>query len=285
VLGLLSTFASSQPNVHIAPGTVLRIGSLNVTNSMLYGWVIILAMIVFFIWVARTVTVKPKSGVIQYIEYVAEFIIDTVQNAFDDPEIGRKFVPYFVTIFFFILFNNLSELIPISGDGFHVGKLPLFKPFTADLDATLAMGIVTMAMVYFYSIKLSGGFRKYVKHFFVGNPFNPLYFFIGILEMFSDAIRVVSLSLRLFLNVTIGEMIIVVFSWLGHFLAPLTALPFTLLELLVCFIQAYIFTLLGTMYLAIAVNAAHAHDHDLTEDKEPETMDATAAIKGGSSIG
>jgi len=271
----LKLLASSAPNVHIAPGPVLRIAGLNITNSMLYGWIIILFCIVFFIWVARTITVKPKGGVIQYIELIAEFIISTVEDAFDDPAVGRKFVPYFVTLFFFILFNNLSELIPISGDGFHAGNLPLFKPFTGDLDATLAMGIVTMAMVYFNSVKFSGGFRKYVKHFFVGNPLNPLYFFIGILEMFSDVIRVISLSLRLFLNVTIGEMIIVVFSWLGHFLAPITALPFTLLELLVCFIQAYIFTLLGTMYLAIAVNAAHAHD--LTEVTEPETMGITTA--------
>ena len=280
----ISTFlASSTPNVHIAPGAVLSVGGFNITNSMLYGWIVILAIIVFFIWVARKITIKPQGGVIQYIELIAEFIITTVEEAFDDPAIGRKFVPYFVTIFFFILFNNLSELLPISGDGIHSGNLPLLKPFTADLDATLAMGIVTMSMVYFYSVRLSGGLIKYARHFFVGNPLNPLYFFIGLLEMFSDAIRVISLSLRLFLNITIGEMIIVVFSWLGHFLAPVTALPFTLLELLVCFIQAYIFTLLGTMYLAIAVNAAGQHtDHDgLTEGPFPETIKATATAAKG----
>lgn len=282
IAGLLKTFASSSPNVHIAPGPVFHIGSVLITNSMLYGWIVIIFSIIFFIWVARHMTVKPKGGVIQYIEAIAEFIISTVENAFDDSALGRKFVPYFLTIFFFILFNNLSELIPISGDGIHAGSLPLLKPFTADLDATLAMGIVTMGMVYFYSVRLSGGFRKYIRHFFVGNPLNPLYFFIGLLEMFSDAIRVVSLSLRLFLNITIGEMIIVVFSWLGHFLAPLTALPFLLLEILVCFIQAYIFTLLGTMYLAIAVNAAgHHSDDDLTEESIPETIKATAAAAKG----
>ncbi|HET8992030.1 MAG TPA: F0F1 ATP synthase subunit A [Candidatus Saccharimonadales bacterium] len=283
MLGLVSSFAASTPNVHIAPGPVLKIGSFVVTNSMLYGWIIIVCSIVFFIWVAKRITVKPQGGIIQYVEAIAEYIINTVQDAFDDPALGRKFVPYFLTLFFFILFNNLSELIPISGDGIHAGSLPLLKPFTADLDATVAMGIVTMSMVYFYSVKLSGGFRKYVRHFFVGNPLNPLYFFIGLLEMFSDAIRVISLSLRLFLNVTIGEMIIVVFSWLGHFLAPVTALPFELLELLVCFIQAYIFTLLGTMYLAIAVNAAghHTDGDDLTEGPFPETIKATAAAAKG----
>lgn len=282
MIGLVSILASTGPNVHIAPGPVLRLDGFNITNSMLYGWLIILFTIIFFIWVARRITVKPQAGVIQYIEAVAEYIINTVQDAFDDPAIGAKFVPFFLTLFFFILFNNLSELLPISGDGIHAGSLPLLKPFTADLDATLGMGIFTMSIVYFYSVKLGGGFRKYIRHFFVGNPLNPLYFFIGVLEMFSDAIRVISLSLRLFLNITIGEMIIVVFAWLGHFLAPVTALPFTLLELMVCFIQAYIFTLLGTMYLAIAVNGAHHNSEDsLTEETFPETIKATAASVQG----
>jgi hypothetical protein len=68
-----------------------------------------------------------------------------------------------------------------------------------------------------------------------------------------------------------------VFSYLGHVAAPLTALPFTLLEVLIAALQAYIFTILGTMYLAIAVNAAadHKADGDLTEGDVPETMELT----------
>jgi len=85
--------------------------------------------------------------------------------------------------------------------------------------------------------------------------------------------RVLSLSLRLFLNVTIGEIIIAVFSYLGHVAAPLAAMPFTLVELFVGALQAYIFTVLSLMYLAIAVNHAHQPGHqDLTEEHVPETM-------------
>lgn len=87
----------------------------------------------------------------------------------------------------------------------------------------------------------SGGFGKYLRHFFVGNPFNPLYFIIGLPEMLTDLTRVLSLSLRLFLNITIGEIVIAVFSYLGHVIAPVTALPFTLVELFVGALQAYIF--------------------------------------------
>jgi F-type H+-transporting ATPase subunit a len=277
VIGFLSLVADSGPAVHIAPGGVFKLGGITVTNSMLYGWICIVAICIFLIWVARQVTVKPKGGVVQMVEVAIDFIVDLVENAFDDQTIGRKFVPYFVTLFFFILLNNWLGLLPIVGEGFQVGGHPLLRPFTADLDGTLAIGIVTMLIVYTSSIRLSGGFLNYFKHFFVGNPLNPLYMFIAALELLSDLLRVISLSLRLFLNITIGEILYVVFAYLGHIIGPITALPFTLLDVLVGALQAYIFTVLATMYLAIAVNAAadHKNHDDLTESGVPETMDAT----------
>lgn len=275
ISGLLARFAASGPTVHIAPGTVWQLGSLSITNSILYGWICIVAISAFLIWVAHHVTVKPKGGVIQYVEVVVSFITDLVEGAFDDEAIGRKYVPYFVTLFCFILLNNWLGLLPIVGEGFKAGSLPLLRPFTGDLDGTLAMAVVTMSLVYVASIRESGGFFRYVKHFFVGNPLNPIYLLVGILEMITDMTRVISLSLRLFLNVTIGEILIAVFSYLGHIAAPLTALPFTLLEVAVGALQAYIFTILAVMYLAIAVNGANAHHDDLTEEELPETIEVT----------
>lgn len=71
---------------------------------------------------------------------------------------------------------------------------------------------------------------------------------------------------------------IAVFAYLGGLFAPVTALPFFLLELFVSGLQAYIFIILGVMYLAIAVNhsAAHPEEEDLTEEAQPETIDAVA---------
>lgn len=265
--------ADSGPTVHVAPAGVFQLGGLTVTNSMLYGWACILVIIVFLIWVARKVTVHPRGGVIQFIEAGVEFITNLVEGSFDNKETGRKYVPFFVTIFFFILLSNWLGLLPIVGEGFHRGDFPLLRPFTADLNGTLAAGLVTMLLVYGASIRESGGVIKYLRHFFIGSPLNPLYLIIGLLEMLTDLTRVFSLSLRLFLNITIGEIVIAVFAYLGHFLAPLTALPFTLVELFVGALQAYIFTVLSVMYLAIAVNHASAHDHpDLTTEEQPETM-------------
>jgi F-type H+-transporting ATPase subunit a len=270
--------ADSGPNVHVAPGIVFHIGSFGITNSILYGWVCAVMIIALVFWVSRRITVKPKGGLMQFIEVGVTFISDLVENAFDDKEVGRKYVPYFVTIFFFILLNNWLGLLPFVGEGFRSGSFPLLRPFTGDLDGTLAIGGFTMIMVYAASIHESGGLHKYLRHFFVGSPKNPLYFFIGLLEMLTDLTRVLSLSLRLFLNVTIGEIVIAVFSYLGHFAAPITALPFFLVEIFIMALQAYIFTILATMFLAIAVN--HAADHnafDLIEEQLSETMELTAS--------
>ncbi len=279
MISLLSFFADSGPVVHVAPGGVLQLGGFTITNSILYGWACALVIMIVFVLAARLVTVKPKGGFVQFVEAGVEFISNMVENAFEDKSIGRKYAPYFVTLFFFILFNNWLGLLPIVGEGFQRNGLPLLRPFTADLDGTLAMAVITMGLVYTASIRESGGVKKFFGHFFIGSPKNPLYLAIGILEMFTDATRVISLSLRLFLNVTIGEIVIAVFAYLGHAIAPLTALPFTLLEFGVAALQAYIFTILGTMYLAIAVNHAseHARHEDLTEDVLPETMKAATA--------
>ena len=282
-------FADDSPVVHVAPGTDFTLFGLHITNSILFGWIIAILMIVVLTKIARRVTVKPQGGLAQYIEAGVDFVSNLVEGSFDDKKIGRKYVPFFVTLFFIILLNNWSGLIPGVGEALQAHGHPVFRPFTADLNATLAIGLVTMAVVYAASIKEVGGFRKYIQHFFMGSPLNPLYLVIGLIEMLTDATRALSLALRLFLNVTIGEIVIAVFAFLGgiifpgHILSPLAAVPFTLLELGVGALQAYIFVILGVNYLAISVNSAHAHNEhgDLTEDETPETIGtAVQGVKG-----
>lgn len=268
MVGLFNQLAASGPSIHVAPSSVFHIGGVVITNSILFGWICTAFIIVMLVMIARKVSVRPRSGVMQFIEAGAEFIVNLVEGAFEDKSRARKYVPFFVTLFFFILISNWLGLLPGVGEALHVGDAPLLRPFTADLNGTLAAGIFTMLFVYVASVRESGGFGKYIKHFFIGSPLNPLYLILGILEIFTDLTRVLSLSLRLFLNVTIGEIVIAVFTYLGHVVAPLTALPFTLIELFVGALQAYIFTVLSLMYLAIAVNHASEHEHDQITDQD-----------------
>jgi F-type H+-transporting ATPase subunit a len=285
MLSLLTRFAADGPEIHVAPGTDFTVFGMHITNSMVWGWVTCLLIAFGLAAVAHRATVRPKGGIIQYVEAVVGFVVDLVEGAFTDKSIGRKYVPFFVTLFFFVLLNNWSGLIPGVGDGIQIHGHPLLRPITGDLNMTLVMGLVTMIVVYTASIKEIGGFAKYIRHFFIGSPLNPLYLVIGLIEMLTDLTRALSLALRLFLNVAIGEIVIAVFVYLGgllapsSILAPITALPFTLLELGVGALQAYIFVILGVNYLAISVNSASEHaDHDeadsLTDVSSPETIGA-----------
>lgn len=279
MMNLLQQFASSGgesgPAIHVAPAEVLHLGGLGITNSMIYGWIVSLVIIAIFVTIARRMTIRPKGGVTQLVEAGTNFITGVVDNAFDDKAKGRKYIPYFVTAFFFIMVSNWLGLLPGVGEAITANENPLLRPFTADFNGTLAIGFVTMLVVYAASIREMGGFKKYVRHFFIGSPLNPLYLVIGILEMFTDLTRVLSLSLRLFLNVAIGEIVIAVFTYLGGFLAPVAALPFVMLEMFVGFLQAYIFVMLSIMYLAIAVNHA-SHEHD---EESAEAHDAPAKLE------
>ena len=280
-MSLLTMLATSGPKVYIAPSPIGHFLGLTITNSMLYGWICLAVMIILFTWVAHHMSIKPRGGFVQYVEVVVEFITNTVETAFEDKSKARKYLPYFVTLFCFLLFNNLSGLVPFSNDAFTAHNMPLLRPMTGDLNTTLAAAVFTMGMVYVASIHETGSLRKYLRHFFIGSPLNPLYFVLGLLEMLSDITRVISLSLRLFLNIAIGEIIVAVFAYLGHMLAPVSAVAFYLIDGFDGALQAFIFTILAIMYLAIVVNqATEAKHHGLTESVDPETISPNLARDG-----
>ncbi len=281
-LSLATNFASGIPEIHIAPQTVFHWGPLTITNSILYGWISVVILTVAFIWAARRISVHPKGGFIQFVEVVAEYMSETVSDAFSNKERSYKYVLYFVTIFFFLLANNLLGIIPGVGAPFTSHGNDLLRPMTADFNATLAMAVVTMGLVYISSLR-EVGFRAYISHFFMGSVKNPLYLFIGLIEMITDLVRVISLSLRLFLNVAIVGAIVVVFSYLGHVLAPVTAAPFFFLDVFDDVLQAFIFALLGVMYLATAVNHVdeHRQEQSLTEKTASDKMESSLDAVGG----
>lgn len=252
-----------DPVIHITPLTVFTINGFAITNSMFYGIISTLLIITVMVTVARRMTLKPRGGITQIIEVGTDFITDILKSALNSEEKAIKYAPYFVSIFFFILFSNWLGLLPFVGEAFSSHGEPLTRPFTADLNGTLAAAIITWLLVQSFAIRESG-FFKHMRHYFNGSMKNPITLLLGIFEMFSDLTRIFSLALRLFLNVAIGEIIIGVFSALGGSAGWVTALPFTILELLVGGLQAYIFVMLSIMYLAVAVN--HGGHDDIPGD-------------------
>lgn len=272
IANMLVRFAAEDagPSVHIAPGGLFELGGYTITNSILFAWVCSALIIVVLAFIARTMTLRPKGKLTQFVEIGTDFITNVLENSLGDREKALKYAPYFVTIFFFIALSNIFGLLPGVGDALTYEGTPVFRAFTADLNGTLATAVIAMIMIQYFAVRESG-FIKHLRHYFAGKLWNPLTYLIGFYEVFNELIRVFSLALRLFLNVAIGEIIIAVFSYLGKFAAPLTAFPFLFLELGVALLQAYIFVMLSVTYLSLAIKHGHDEDHALEETAEQMT--------------
>lgn len=259
---------ASEGGIHVSlkAEPITKIGPLTVTNSMIYGTICIAILLVLLIVAARKITFKPGKTVFGgAVEYLVEFVINLLQGPFGSRKKAAKFAPYFATFFIFILFNNLMGLLPVVGPAFEVGGNPIFRPFTADLNGTIALSVVAIVLVQVLSIK-EQGIGGHLKHYFSDKPHNPINFFIGILEVFGELTRIASLSLRLFLNTAVGEILIAVFTSMiaPNGRTPIAVIPIFLFEMLVAGIQAYVFTILAATYLGISIqHADHGENHDV----------------------
>ncbi len=254
----VNSFASDGPHIAIAPEKLFEVGGFTITNSMLYGWICAVLVTLLLVWGAKKVKIGGSRGFGKIIDFGTDFMISTMESSLGSRQKAIKYAPFFATTFFFIVLNNWLGLLPGIGPAIHHDGIPLLRPFTADLNGTLAIALIMMIIVISLAVRESG-VLKHLRHYFPGSFKNPMTYPLGILELVSEFTRLVSLALRLFLNVVIGEILIAIFAYLGAGAAPLAALPFTLLELFVGLLQAYIFVVLCISYLAVATS--HNNEH------------------------
>lgn len=267
MLGALSTLFAAETEIHVSlkAEPVFTVGSVTITNSMIYGLVVAVFMAVLLVSLAKKSSVKPRKGGVALIEMVMEFVIGVLEGAFGNRKQAIKYAPIFGTFFLFIMFSNILGLLPIVGPGISVPhngvNVPIFRPFTADLNGTLVMAVIAIVTVQVLSIRAQG-LKGHLQHYFSDKPFNPINFFIGILEVFGEFTRILSLALRLFLNTAVGEILIAVFTSLilANGRTPIAVIPIILFEVLVAGIQAYVFTVLSATYLALAISHAHPEE-------------------------
>ncbi len=201
-----------------------------------YMWLNMIILI-FFGWLAgRSVSLVPKTAQNVFeviISGLEEFVVSITG------EEGRKSYPLVLTLFLFILLGNL------------MGLIPTFYPPTANLNTTLACAIIAVLWSHVVGIKEHG--IKYIKHFTGPVPaMIPLFLPI---EIIGHSARILSLSFRLFGNMMGHELVVGILLMLGGmFLAPL---PIMGLGVFVALVQAFVFFLLATMYIAGAIEEAH----------------------------
>jgi F-type H+-transporting ATPase subunit a len=162
-----------------------------------------------------------------------------------------RIFPWVMSFFLFILASNLLALLPGFGSiGFYrtidgqPGLIPLFHAAMSDFNTTFALAVISLAATHALSIKYTG-IVNYIKRFF---SFNPIYLFVGILELVSEITKLFSLSFRLFGNILAGEVVLKTISSLFAFVAPV---PFLFLETIVAVVQALIFAMLTMVFMSI----------------------------------
>ncbi len=134
----------------------------------------------------------------------------------------------------------------------HKVFVPYFRAATADLNTTLALGIISILAVQYFGLKHLK--LSYLKKYF--NFSNPINAFVGILELVSEFSRIISFAFRLFGNVFAGEVLLVVMSALTYVIIPM---PFYGLEIFVGFIQALVFAMLSLVFYNMATISHDEH--------------------------
>lgn len=230
--------------VSFEPETILSVGFLKVTNTLLDTLIVDTILIGASYFISKKISAIPnlfQNAVESVIEIFYGLIESVAQN-----RVGLIF-PYVMTFFLFILIANWTGLIPgVSAIGLFENKkfIPLIRSATSDLNMTLAFAIISSIATHRLSIKVVG-FKDYLSRYL---SINPLNLFIGILEIISEITKVISLSFRLFGNIFAGEVVLLTVSSIFVFIFPI---PFILLEIIIGLVQALVFAMLTMVFMAI----------------------------------
>ena len=254
------------PEVHIAPQPLFDVAGFTVTNTLLSAWLTTVVVVLLFGLGARSMKIVPgrlQGFVEMFIEALYNFIKSVAGERF-----ARPFFPILATIFIFVAFNAWMALLPIYPTvGFiEAGQdeitTHLFRSAATDMNMPLALAIIAFLFAEIWGFKTHR--FSYLREFFRGP--NPIHTFVGLLELLSHLIRLISFTARLFGNMLAGEIILFMMTFLLVFLAPIA---FYGLELLVGGVQALIFmglTLVFTV-MAVAPHEGHEEEHSVAESR------------------
>ncbi len=224
---------------------------LSITNHVLMMWIASLILISLFYFLFRKRKLVP-TGMANVLESMVLFVRDEIAIPNMGAKAGKKFTPLLATMFFFILTCNL------------MGLIPLFTTATGNISVTASLAIITFLVTQIQGMVENGVVGYWKSLVPSGIPW-PLIFIMVPIEIFGLFTKPFALAMRLFANMIAGHTVI--FALLGLIIALGSVLvsPFAvgfavfinLLEILVAFIQAYIFTMLSSLFIGMAMHPEH----------------------------
>lgn len=240
-------------NTHEAPDL-----DLSITNMVAFQWMAMILLAVIFFTVSRKAKKNgsnPPKGIQNLFESIIVFVRDDVVKPNITGKAADRLLPYFFILFLFILVMNLMGLLP----GGHTA--------TATLGVAAALAIVSFFVINYTAMRESG-IKAWFHHLLGGAPWWLGFLMIPI-EFASLFIKPFSLTIRLFANMVAGHTVLfslmgLLFLFQSIIIAPAIvgfATFINLLELLVAFLQAYIFTMLTAIFVGLAVGE-HSHDEE-----------------------
>ena len=250
----------------MADGSEVRPLDLSITKSVLQIWIVVAVLIIVFLSCARwykkhDVKDQAPGGFVGFMEMIVMTIHDDLIKSSIGEKHYKPYAPYLLTVFFFILTCNLIGLIPVFPGGANV---------TGNINITFFLALCTMLAINIFANK------EYWKEIFW--PDVPLFLkaypapVMPLIELFGVFTKPFALMIRLFANMMAGHAVMLSFTcviFLGwsmgvgfglglNAFSILMLLFMNLLELLVAFVQAYVFTMLSAVFIGLAHKDHHA---------------------------
>ncbi|MBO6018394.1 MAG: F0F1 ATP synthase subunit A [Prevotella sp.] len=248
----------------MADGTTVRPLDLSITRNVMQIWIVVALLLVVFLSCARwykkrDATSNAPGGFVGAMEMLVMMINDDVIKSSIGEKHYKRYAPYLLSVFFFILFTNLLGLIPIFPGGSNV---------TGNINITFFLAFCTFLVINLF------GNKEYWKEIFWPNV--PIFLkaipLMPAIELFGVFTKPFALMIRLFANMMAGHAMILSFScviFLGwtmgvglgiglNLFSILMLLFMNALELLVAFVQAYVFTMLSAVFIGLA----HPEHHE-----------------------
>lgn len=273
----------NKPHVVLPSEAMFHVGGFNITNTLISSWITIILLLVLFFFATRKMKLIP--GRLQnFAEVLVEGAYGQIQGVAGEKHV-RTFFPLVTTIFLYVVTNAMLALVPIWGtwgpieeihEGGHTATVivPFLRAANTDINLTLSIALISFIFVEFLGFSKIGPLH-YIDSFFqfsaLGKSFKELFkgngkafasglafgfinIYVGLLEILSHFIRIISFTFRLFGNMTAGEILIGVMTFLVALVIPGV---FYVFETLFGLLQAIIFAGLTLVFGVMAVTPHH----------------------------
>lgn len=245
------------PHVSLIPETIFNISNFGINSAHISSFAG--TLIILFIGLYLKYNLKYIPGRFQIVfEEIIGFFYENCKVSFENEKTAKRYISFVISLFIFILIENQIVLIPMV-QSIVLEDKKVFIPSTAHLSQTLTLAIIVLLLAHISALIKSPFHHIYhllnlheilkVKSL-KDIPYMFLQIFLGILHLFGEFTKVISLSVRLFGNIFAGEVMVAVVAGLSVYTLFIAPIPFMILGIFTGVIQAFVFTFLAIAFVS-----------------------------------